>query len=69
MIGASLTLHATNRFFERSVPIEVLSLLPIVTALLTDKPLKVKFREAGITLVARIAEDGRPRLVSAWKNT
>jgi len=69
MIGASLTLHATNRCFERSVPIEVLSLLPIVTPLLTDKPLKVKFREAGITLVARIAEDGRPRLVSAWKNT
>ena len=63
----SLTLHAANRFLERDVPIEALSLLPIVSPLLTDKPLKVKFMKAGITLVARIAPDGRPRLISAWQ--
>lgn len=62
----SLTLHAANRFFQRDVPIEALSLLPLATPLLTEKPLKLKFKNAGITLVARIAEDGRPRLISAW---
>ena len=68
MIDAlSLSLHAANRFIEREVPIEALSLLPTVTPLLTDKPLKVTFREAGVTMVARMAEDGRPRLISAWR--
>ena len=45
----SLSLHAANRFFEREVPIDALSLLQTVTPLLTDKPLKVTFREAGVT--------------------
>jgi len=67
MSAISLTLHATNRFFEREVPVEALTLLPQITSLLTDKPLKVRFRDAGVTLVAKIAEDGRPRLISAWK--
>lgn len=62
----SLTLHAANRFFQRDVPVEALSLLPIATPLLTEMPLKIRFKNAGITLVARIAEDGRPRLISAW---
>lgn len=62
----SLTLHACNRLFEREVPIEALSLLPLVASLLTDKPLKVIFRNAGITMITRKATDGRPRLISAW---
>lgn len=67
MSSISLTLHAANRFFERDVPIEALSLLPMITSLLTDKPLKVLFKNVGITLVARKAEDGRPRIISAWQ--
>ena len=62
----SLTLHAANRFFQRDVPIEALYLLPLATPLLSEKPLKLKFKNTGITMVARMAEDGRPRLISAW---
>lgn len=62
----SLTMHAANRFFQREVPIEALSLLHLATPLLNEKPIKLRFKQAGITLVARKAEDGRPRLISAW---
>lgn len=63
----SLTLHAANRMLQRDVPVEALELLPLVTGLLNEKPLRVSFREARITLIARMAEDGRPRLISAWR--
>lgn len=63
----SLTLHAANRILKREVPVEALDLLPLVIALLNEKPLRVSFRRAGITMIARMAEDGRPRLISAWR--
>lgn len=63
----SLTLHAANRMLQREVPLEALELLPLVTGLLNEKPLRVSFRQAGITMIARMAEDGRPRLISAWR--
>lgn len=63
----SLTLHAANRMLQREVPIEALQLLPLVTGLLNEKPLRVSFTVARITLIARMAEDGRPRLISAWR--
>lgn len=63
----SLTLHAANRMLQREVPVEALELLPLVTSLLNEKPLRVSFRSAGITMIARMAEDGRPRLISAWR--
>lgn len=63
----SLTLHAANRMLQREVPLEALELLPLVTGLLNEKPLRVSFRGAGITMIARMAEDGRPRLISAWR--
>lgn len=63
----SLTLHAANRMLQREVPVEALELLPLVTGLLNEKPLRVSFRRAGITVIARMAEDGRPRLISAWR--
>lgn len=63
----SLTLHAVNRMLQREVPIEALELLPQVVGLLNGKPLRVSFKHARITLIARMAEDGRPRLISAWR--
>lgn len=63
----SLTLHAANRILKREVPVEALDLLPLVITLLNEKPLRVSFRRAGITMIARMAEDGRPRLISAWR--
>lgn len=63
----SLTLHAANRMLQREVPLEALELLPLVTGLLNEKPLRVSFRQAGITMIARMAKDGRPRLISAWR--
>lgn len=63
----SLTLHAANRMLQREVPLEALELLPLVTSLLNENPLRVSFRSAGITMIARMAEDGRPRLISAWR--
>lgn len=64
----SLTLHAANRMLQRDVPLEALQLLPLVTGLLNEQPLRVSFRNAQVTLIARMAEDGRPRLISAWRH-
>lgn len=63
----SLTLHAANRMLEREVPSEVLDLLQLVIPLLKAKPLEVKFMKARIAVVARLADDGRPRIISAWR--
>lgn len=64
----SLTLHAANRMLQRDVPVEALQLLPLVTGLLNEKPLRIAFKHAHVTLIARMAEDGRPRLISAWRH-
>ncbi len=63
----SLSLHAANRMLEREVPVEALDLLQLAVPLLNTKPLEVKFLKARIAVVARLAEDGRPRIISAWR--
>ncbi len=65
--SCSLTLHAANRILEREVPVESLHLLPMVEGMLNEKPLRVTFKASRITVIARKAEDGRPRLISAWR--
>ncbi|ABL01318.1 conserved hypothetical protein (plasmid) [Pelobacter propionicus DSM 2379] len=64
----SLSLHAANRMLQREVPVEALSLLPMVTGLLNTTPLRIVFKQAQVTLVAKMADDGRPRIISAWRN-
>lgn len=63
----SLTLHAANRMLEREVPSEVLDLLQLVIPLLKTKPLEVKFTKTRVAVVARLTDDGRPRIISAWR--
>jgi hypothetical protein len=53
---------------QREVPVEALSLLPMVTGLLNTTPLRIVFKQAQVTLVAKMADDGRPRIISAWRN-
>lgn len=63
----SLSLHAANRMLEREVPVEALDLVQLIAPLLNEKPIEVKFNRAGIALVARLSDDGRPRIISAWR--
>ena len=60
----TLTLHGANRILERSIPLEALEGVKLATPLLTDKPLRFRYR--GITVIARLAA-GCPRIISAWK--
>lgn len=60
----TLSLHGANRILERSVPIEALEMVMLVIPLLTEKPLR--FRYKGVTVIARMAS-GSPRIISAWK--
>ena len=63
----SVTLHAANRFIRRDVPIEAIDLVKSLVPILTDKPLTVKFRKAGIVFVACLSGDGVPFIISAWR--
>jgi hypothetical protein len=60
----TLSLHGANRILERSVPIESLEMVRLVIPLLTEKPLR--FRYKGVTVIARMAS-GSPKIISAWK--
>lgn len=60
----TLSLHGANRILERSIPLEALEGAKFATPLLTDKPLR--FRYKGVTVVARMAF-GCPKIISAWK--
>jgi hypothetical protein len=60
----TLSLHGANRILERSVPIEALEMVRLVIPLLTEKPLR--FRYKGVTVIARMAS-GSPKIISAWK--
>ena len=59
-----LSLHGANRILERSVPFEALEGVRIAAPLLTDKPLRFRFK--GVTVVARLAS-GCPKIISVWK--
>jgi len=60
----TLSLHGANRILERSVPLEALEGVKFATPILTEKPLK--FRYKGVTVIARMAS-GFPKIISAWK--
>jgi len=60
----TLSLHGANRILERSVPLEALEGVTFAIPLLTEKPLR--FRYKGVTVVARMAS-GFPKIISAWK--
>ena len=64
MSTLTLTLHGANRVLERSVPLEALEGVKLATPLLTNKPLRFKYK--GVRIVARMA-GGSPRIISAWK--
>lgn len=64
MSTLTLTLHGANRVLERSVPLEALEGVKLATQLLTNKPLRFKYK--GVWIVARMAR-GAPRIISAWK--
>jgi len=49
----TLSLHGANRILERSIPLEALEGVKFATPLLTEKPLR--FRYKGVTVVARMA--------------
>lgn len=61
----TLSLHGANRILERSVPLEALEGVRFATPLLTEKPLR--FRYKGVTVIARMAS-GCPKIISAWKD-
>jgi hypothetical protein len=61
----TLSLHGANRILERSVPLEALEGVRFATPLLTEKPLR--FRYKGVTVVAKMAS-GCPKIISAWKD-
>lgn len=63
----SLSLHAANRMLEREVPVEALDLVQLIVPLLNEKPIEVKFNKSGIAVVAKLSDDGRPRIISAWR--
>jgi len=60
----TLSLHGANRILERSVPLEALEGVKFATPLLTEKPLR--FRYKGVTVIARMAS-GYPKIITAWK--
>ena len=60
----TLSLHGANRILERSIPLEALEGARLAVPLLTDKPLR--FRYKGVTVIARMAS-GCPKIISAWK--
>jgi len=60
----TLSLHGANRILERSVPLEALEGVRFATPILTEKPLR--FRYKGVTVTARMAS-GCPKIISAWK--
>ncbi len=64
MSALTLSLHGANRILERSVPLEALEGVRFAIPLLTDKPLR--FRYKGVTVIARMAS-GFPKIISAWK--
>lgn len=64
MSALTLSLHGANRILERSVPLEALEGVKFATPILTEKPLK--FRYKGVTVIARMAS-GFPKIISAWK--
>ena len=64
MTVLTLSLHGANRILERSVPLEALEGVTFAIPLLTEKPLR--FRYKGVTVVARMAS-GFPKIISAWK--
>ena len=61
-----LSLHGANRILERSVPLEALEGVRFAIPLLTEKPLR--FRYKGVTVIARM-ESGCPKIISVWKET
>ena len=61
---STLSLHGANRILERSVPLEALEGVKFATPLLTEKPLR--FRYKGVTVIARMAS-GYPKIITAWK--
>lgn len=63
----SVTLHAANRMIRRDVPTETIDLVKSLVPILTEKPLTVKFRPAGIAFVACLEGDGVPCIISAWR--
>jgi len=63
----SVTLHAANRMIRRDVPTEAIDLVKSLIPILTEKPLTVKFRPAGIAFVACLEGDGVPCIISAWR--
>jgi hypothetical protein len=63
----TVTLHAASRMIRRDVPVEAIDLVKQVVPILTDKPLTVKFRKAGIAFVACLSDDGVPCIISAWR--
>lgn len=62
----TLSLHGANRILERSVPLEALEGVKFATPLLTEKPLR--FRYKGVTVIARMAS-GSPKIITAWKES
>ena len=62
----TLSLHGANRILERSVPLEALEGVKFAIPLLTEKPLR--FRYKGVTVIARMAY-GYPKIISAWKES
>lgn len=64
MPALTLSLHGANRILERSVPLEALEGVKHAVPLLTEKPLR--FRYKGVTVIARMAL-GCPKIISAWK--
>ena len=64
MLALTLSLHGANRILERSVPLEALEGVKLAVPLLTEKPLR--FRYKGVTVIARMAA-GCPKIISAWK--
>lgn len=61
----TLSLHGANRILERSIPLEALEGVKFAAPLLTEKPLR--FRYKGVTVVARMAS-GCPKIISVWKD-
>jgi hypothetical protein len=64
MPALTLSLHGANRILERSVPLEALEGVKLAVPLLTEKPLRFRYR--GVTVIARMAS-GCPKIISAWQ--
>ncbi|HEY6874184.1 MAG TPA: hypothetical protein VI298_15775 [Geobacteraceae bacterium] len=63
----TLSLHGANRILERSIPLEALEGVKLAVPLLTEKPLRFRYR--GVTVIARMASSGYPKIISAWKES